>query len=68
MMSSSSRRSSIGSSNISNRDGRRRSGLLNRSGAGDCVLENEGDGDGMVKIPIIGYEVMEERARFTVSL
>ena len=66
-MSSSSRRSSIGSS-VNSSIFRRRS-AHNRTG--DSMIDNQdqdGEGDGIVKIPIIGYEVMEERARFTVKV
>jgi len=59
-MASSSRRSSVGSEFRRNV----------HSSLSDTIAENESgnnEGDGMFKVPIIGYEVMDERARFTVS-
>jgi len=70
MMPASSRRSSIGSRSSILGFKLRRSGLHNgnRGTAGQLSQDNveSGVGDGILKVPVIGYEVMEARERFTV--
>lgn len=65
MATNTSRRSSIGSRSSTLGSKFRRHSLQTRNSNGSANHQAIGE-DGTIHVPVIGYEVMDERARFTV--